>query len=79
MNKADVSHHFKKVVMAIVVAAAGVAATILVAGTTVFIAGTTFVVSSQEAEAYPRNGPPCGRCHVNPGGGGPLKTKKKKR
>jgi hypothetical protein len=68
---------FKKARMAIVAGAAGVATAILVAGMTLFVSGTTLVVSSQEAAAFPKNGQPCGRCHVNPAGGGPIKGKKK--
>ena len=46
------------------------------------IAGTISVVTSQSAKATPayaqQTGKPCGYCHENPGGGGPLKAAGKK-
>jgi hypothetical protein len=67
MEMVDMNGHTSKVRMAV----CGAAAAIL-------IAGTLSLVGSRPAAATPqfaaKTGLPCGRCHVNPAGGGKLKA-----
>lgn len=66
MRKTEVS---RSVAVSILAGAAGVAATLL-------IAGAALTVAPREAAATPQyasqTGQPCGACHVSPGGGGKL-------
>ncbi len=55
-------------IMTLLCGAAGIAATVLLAGAAVTLAPN----QAQALPAYAaQTGLPCGRCHVNPAGGGP--------
>jgi len=66
-----VSNRFKVATAAVFAGTAGIAGAALVAA-------TMLAVTSRQAAATPvfaqQTGLPCGQCHVNPAGGGKLKT-----
>jgi hypothetical protein len=68
MFETDVSMRSNPIKSAVLCLVVGFAVTILVAGTMVLMA-------PRPAQALPKfaaqTGLPCGRCHVNPAGGGP--------
>jgi hypothetical protein len=68
MVRAEISCNSKLLGTAALCMAAGLGAAILIAGAAV-------TLSPRQAEATPayasQTGLPCGRCHVNPAGGGP--------
>lgn len=61
-------NHKAGLIMTVLYGAAGIAAT-------VFLAGAAVTFAPRQAQALPayaqQTGLPCGRCHVNPSGGGP--------
>jgi hypothetical protein len=68
MQRAEIPRTFNLFGTTAFALAAGVASAVLIAGTAV-------TLSPRQAQALPayasQTGLPCGRCHVNPAGGGP--------
>ncbi len=68
MQRAEIPRTFNLFGTTALALAAGVVAAVLIAGTAV-------TLSPRQAQATPayasQTGLPCGRCHVNPAGGGP--------
>jgi hypothetical protein len=75
MSNGSTFRIFQPITSALAAGAAGLAVAAL-------IAATTLAVAPQRAEALPayaqQTGLPCGQCHVNPAGSGPLKAFGKK-